>query len=239
MFVLVQQGKIIFECLVLSYHHLKSEVKELMSLFTLGFMKWFSMASYSGTQPQYFGSFACSLFLVSSSVCSPLRSTPGLTSACPSCRAVGSGGSDCGQSGIGQVLIHQLQSGEKESGKEKMSLVKYPAAGQDGGDCSFSLRVLEEMISFYKGLPRVPAGRVAYCRCVFSCCRELWAREHKALPQSLCHMSYGHVLPCTQLPLSILAELDWVVSHCPLYLSYPSLAGLIWKDGSHSQTQKE
>lgn len=56
---------------------------------------------------------------------------------------------------------------------------------------------------------------------------------HKAF----CHMSHCHVVPCTQVLVSILAKLDWVVSHCPLYPL--SLAGLIWKEGSHSQTQKE
>lgn len=95
--------------------------------------------------------------------------------------------------------------------------------------CSFLLDVLEEMISFWnRGLTRVPAAKVAHCRCPFLLQRAP-GKIIKHCHKTICHMNNFHVF-FIQMLFSTLAKLNWVVSHWPLYQL--SLTELIWEEES-------
>lgn len=81
-----------------------------------------------------------------------------------------------------------------------MALATYPVAEQDGG----RLQLLpqgpgRDDLLLCQVLTRVPAAGVAHCSYVFFCCRELWACEYKALPQSSLSCER---LPCAAMHMS-------------------------------------
>lgn len=80
-----------------------------MALCTLSLMKRFSMALCFVIELQY-SWIRCVLPVPLRFLCVPspsCRSAPGLTSACPSGKAVDNGGFDCGQSRIRHMLVWQ------------------------------------------------------------------------------------------------------------------------------------